>query len=260
MCAALINKWTHRRDAEGAKQEKFEFRNSNFESLFCELCTSALKHRLLLWLRLCRAANCARDGFTLLEVVLALTLFAVLGAILYGAFAVGHRAMEKTQGAFDSNQKFRSTVDLLGSYIRSSFPYRTSPQDPAVFYTGEESSVEFISAFSLAQGGRGMAKIRIYAENGPRGTQVIKLEEEIPVRLNQEKEAAAISNTLILRDRVSGFRLAYLDPQDEPENWRERWDQQERKGLPRAVRLSYRNENAKEVQWTFPVMMMVLAP
>ena len=205
--------------------------------------------------------NYAHGGFTLLEVVLAISLFAVLGAILYGAFAVGHRAMEKTQAVFDGNQKFRSTVDLLGSYIRSSYPYRMSPQDPAVFYTGEETRAEFVSAFSLAQGGRGLAKIRIYAESGPHDAQVIKLEEQVPLRVNLEKDGgAAISNTVVLREGVSGFRLAYLDPQDEMENWRARWDQDEHKGLPRAVRLRYRNENGKEVQWTFPVMMMVLAP
>ena len=105
-----------------------------------------------------------------------------------------------------------------------------------------------------------MAKIRIYAEGGPGDGQSIKLEEQGPVRINQEKEAVAIINTLVLRQRVRGFRLAYLDSQDERENWRERWDQSEHTGLPRAVRLSYRNENWKEVQWTFPVMMMVLAP
>jgi general secretion pathway protein J len=202
--------------------------------------------------------SAARGGFTLLEVVLAITLFAVLAAILYGAFAVGQRAVEKTQAVFDGNQRFRATIDLLGSYIRSSYPYRSSPQDPAVFFTGEETRAEFVSAFSLAQGGRGMAKIRIYAESGP--SQVIKIEEQVPVRLDQEKAEPTISNTLVLRERISGFRLAYLDPQAEPANWRERWDQEEQQGLPRAVRLSYRSENGKDVQWTFPVMMAVLAP
>jgi len=204
--------------------------------------------------------NLSQAGFTLLEMVLAFTLFALLGTILFGAFTVSQRAMEKTEVAFDGNQKFRSTVDLLGSYIRSSYPYRSSPQDPSVFYFGEETRAEFVSAFPLAQGGRGMAKIRIYAESAQGDAQVIRLEEQVPVRINQEQEVAAISNSLVLRERVSGFRLAYLDAQDERENWRERWSQDEHKGLPRAVRLSYRNENGKEVQWTFPVMMMVLAP
>jgi general secretion pathway protein J len=199
-------------------------------------------------------------GFTLLEVVLAITLFAVLAAILYGAFSVGQRAMEKTEAVFDGNQRFRATVDLLGSYIRSAYPYRASPQDGAVFFTGEEARAEFVSAFSLAQGGKGMAKIRIYAEAGRSGAQVVILEEQAPVRLEQEKTMATISNTLVLRERISGFRLAYLEPQEETEIWLERWDQDEHPGLPRAVRLSYRNENGKDVQWTFPVMMMVLVP
>ena len=202
----------------------------------------------------------ASGGFTLLEVLLAFTLFAVLGVILYGAFSVGHRAVEKTQIVFDRNQKFRSAVDLLGSYVRSSLPYRASPQEPEVFYAGGENQVEFVSSFSLAHGGRGIAKVRIYAENDQGGGQSIKLEEQVPVRLKEESSSAAISNTLVLRERVSGFRLAYLDSKDDIENWRERWDQNERKGIPRAVRMSYRNETGKEVQWTFPVMMTVLAP
>ena len=204
--------------------------------------------------------NAAYAGFTLLEVVLALTLFAVLGAILHGAYSLGHRAMEKTHVVFDRNQKFRSVVDLLGSYIRSSHPYRASPQDPAVFYSGEETQVEFISSFSMGQGGRGMAKIRIYAEGGEGDGQTIRLEEQIPVRVKQESETAPISNTLLLRERVSGFRLAYLEERDDGENWLARWDQDERQGIPRALRLIYRDESGKQVQWTFPVMMMVLAP
>ena len=42
----------------------------------------------------------ARDGFTLIEVVLALTIFALMGGILYGVFSLGHTAVEKSRGEF----------------------------------------------------------------------------------------------------------------------------------------------------------------
>jgi hypothetical protein len=56
------------------------------------------------------------------------------------------------------------------------------------------------------------------------------------------------------------MRLAYLDPDAEPEAWEERWDGKERRMLPRAVRLSYRRQDGKEVRWIFPIMMHVLRP
>jgi hypothetical protein len=58
---------------------------------------------------------------------------------------------------------------------------------------------------------------------------------------------------------VKDFRLTYLDPQSDEETWEESWDGRERRLLPRAVRFTYRDENGKEVRWTFPIMMVVLA-
>jgi hypothetical protein len=56
------------------------------------------------------------------------------------------------------------------------------------------------------------------------------------------------------------LRFAYLDPQAELETWEERWDGGERRTLPRALRLSYRDESGQETHWIFPLMMSVLAP
>ncbi|MGH7853761.1 MAG: type II secretion system protein GspJ [Candidatus Binatia bacterium] len=51
-----------------------------------------------------------------------------------------------------------------------------------------------------------------------------------------------------------------MDPQADEETWQERWDGQEQRRLPRAVRLTFVAEGGAEVRWTFPVMMVVLAP
>jgi general secretion pathway protein J len=198
-------------------------------------------------------------GFTLIEVVLALTIFALMGTILYGAFFLGHRAVEKSQGSFESNQKLRSFGDLLGSYIRSTYPYRVSPQDPTFFFEGEEDRLTFVSSYSLAMGGRGMAKVHISLENKENGAETVRLEENVPVRLGDESGEYGQHNGAVLQEGAREFRLAYLNPQVEEEKWEERWNGGEQKALPRAVRVSYRNGSGKEVRWVFPVMMSVLA-
>src|SRR6266545_1672035 len=76
-------------------------------------------------------------GFTLIEVVLALTIFALMGGILYGAFSLSHSAVEKSQVNSTRTQKQRSIADLLGSYVRSTFPYRESPQEQTAFFEGD---------------------------------------------------------------------------------------------------------------------------
>jgi general secretion pathway protein J len=199
-------------------------------------------------------------GFTLIEVVLALAIFALLGTILYGAFALSHSAVDKSQASAARNQKQRSVTDLLGSYIRSAYPYRNSPQEQEVFFEGASDSLAFVSAYSHGMGGRGMAKIFIGFDGNGSAEAALLLEEVTPVRLNTDEGPIGESHRVILEDRVEGMRIAYLDPDAEAETWEERWDGKERRMLPRAVRLSYRDPDGKEVRWIFPIMMHVLRP
>jgi general secretion pathway protein J len=198
------------------------------------------------------------DGFTLIEVLLALTIFSLMGTILYGAFSLGHSAVQKSQGAFEKNQKLRSLGDLLGSYIRSSHPYRASPQEPTIFFDGTEDRLTFVSAFSVGLGGRGMAKIEISGgQEDESGT--LMLTEETPVRMGEETAEAAQRSSIHLEEGVRELRFAYLDPEANEERWEEIWDGRERRALPRAVRLTYRTREGRAVRWVFPVMMSVLA-
>src|SRR5262245_6635967 len=161
-------------------------------------------------------------GFTLIEVVLALTIFALMGGILYGAFSLGHRAVERSENHVTQNQKRRSVADLLASYIRSTYPYRESPQEQSAFFEGDSESLTLVSAYSQGMGGRGMAKIQITADEDDNGRTTVKLQETVPVRINSESAAQGVNHEIVLYDNVRQFRLAYLDPQAEEESWEER--------------------------------------
>lgn len=202
----------------------------------------------------------ASSGFTLIEVVLALSIFALMGAILYGAFALGQSAVVKSQKNADESQKRRSAGDLIGTYIHSAFPYRDSPQDPAPFFDGEPNSVTFVSAYSHAMGGRGMAKIQISADEGASGRASLRLAETTPVRLNSDSGAAGQSQGFVLEENVRQFRIDYLNPQIEDDTWEESWDARERRSLPRAVRFIYVDDQGTKISRTYPIMMMVLKP
>jgi len=200
----------------------------------------------------------ASSGFTLIEVVLALTIFALMGGILYGAFSLGHNAVEKSEANSARNQKQRAITELLGNYIRSTFPYKESAQDQTVFFTGESDSVTFVSAYSQAMGGRGMATIHLSKEEDGDHRAALKVGETAPVRISAEAGAAGQSHSLTLQADMREIRFAYLDPQAEDEKWEDRWDGRERRVLPRAVGISFLNANGEEVRWIFPLMMTVL--
>jgi general secretion pathway protein J len=204
----------------------------------------------------------SQKGFTLIEMILAMTIFALMGTVLYGAFSLSHSAVEKSQRSFENNQKLRAVDEILGSYIRSAYPYRPSPQDGALLFAGEEAELTFVSSFSLAMGGRGMAKVRLFWEGDEKHAGLLRLEEETPVRVLSEEGNEGhegLRNGLVVREGVKEFRITYLDPQSDEEKWEERWDTKERNTLPRAIRLHYLTKEGREVQWVFPVMMSLLA-
>lgn len=201
-----------------------------------------------------------RNGFTLIEVTIAITLLALIAATLYGAFYLGQRAMVKSQIRSEESQRLRSAGDFLAGYIRSAYPYRFSRADASIFFSGQEDSLTFVSALSSGMGGRGMSEIAISWQSGEDGTGLLALEEKIPVRLGSEGENGGYRNSVLLGRGIREFSIHYLDLQGEDENWVDQWDGGERKALPRAVRLKYQGDNGEEVQWIFPIMMSVLAP
>jgi prepilin-type N-terminal cleavage/methylation domain-containing protein len=199
----------------------------------------------------------AAAGFTLIEVVLAITIFALMGGVLYGAFSLSHSAVEKSEKSFGRSQKTRSTGDLLATYLRSGFPYRESIQEQSIFFEGESNSLTFVSSYSHALGGRGMATIALETEDIDNNRTRFRLIETAPVRV--EGGDAGQRNSLVMEDGVRNFQLAYLDVEGDKETWEERWDGKERRRLPRAVRISFIDPDGKEVRWVFPIMMAVLS-
>src|SRR5439155_703708 len=74
-------------------------------------------------------ARTARAGFTLLEIVIALTALALVTVICYGAFHLGIRAMERGEVAVVAAQRLRVATDVIIRQIKSIVPYKARNRD-----------------------------------------------------------------------------------------------------------------------------------
>src|SRR5216110_3439363 len=106
-------------------------------------------------------ARTGRGGFTLLEIVIALTALALVTVICYGAFHLGIRAMERGEVAVVAAQRLRVATDVIIRQVKSIVPYKARNRDDEeyVFFMGTASSMAFISAAGL-EGGGGLTRVR----------------------------------------------------------------------------------------------------
>jgi general secretion pathway protein J len=199
-------------------------------------------------------------GFTLIEVTMAITLLSLIVVMLYGSFYLGERAMAKAQARSDQSQAIRTFEELLAGYVHSAYPYHASARNLAVYFIGDDRSVEFVSSLSVGLGGRGMAKVRVSSELVGNQGATVTLEEEMPVRVSEkDKGGGGYSNSLVIAEGLRGFRIEYLDSASENESWVDEWDGRQLRALPRAIRLIYQGEGGREVRRVFPIMIGMLA-
>ncbi|WP_373499508.1 type II secretion system protein J [Desulfococcus sp.] len=90
-------------------------------------------------------------GFTLLELIISLTILGVIVTIVFGALRIGVRAWEKGESDIDNRQRHRIVLDRIGQQMASIYIPVDLPMAEAAKYhlRGDAFSVEFISRTSL---------------------------------------------------------------------------------------------------------------
>ena len=84
-------------------------------------------------------------GFTLLEVMLAMTVLAMVVAIAYAAFYLGQRAVERGEVAVVTAQRLRVASDVLIRQIKSAVAYPARNRDEEVYpyFVGKTFAMAF---------------------------------------------------------------------------------------------------------------------
>jgi hypothetical protein len=175
-----------------------------------------------------------------------MTSLAMLTAIIYGAFHLGTRVLEKGQNAVVESQRLRATSDVLVRQLKSMVAYPARNQDDGAFwyFKGGPSSMQFVTAAGL-QGGGGLVEVTYTIDDGPRcggsGPCLLLTENPhiSPDSLGKGRVDRAGARTAILLDGFRHMSFEYWDPDEkDPPGYASHWNPFDHDRLPPAVRIS----------------------
>jgi len=172
-------------------------------------------------------------GFTLLELLIALSIVAALLAILLGGFRVGLAAWRQGEERAEAHQHLRSLAGLLSRSVAGTFPYgMPSPpgRKPVVQFQGEERRLAFVTfspPFPLAAP-IAFTAVTLAHEGGER--QGLSVWEKALPNVDPFK----VETPMFVDPAVSAVTFRYLSPEGE---WETRWDSAAEGRLPQAVEI-----------------------
>lgn len=169
---------------------------------------------------------------TLLEILLAMSIMAVIVVVLVGSARVGIRAWEAGERQATAQQEVRALVELLTDALSSTYPYKGrlgGGLQRVVLFQGEAEEVRFVTT---------APPLTLDAQAAPYHAVTLSRSDEdelqLVERLVPAEEPFGDSPRTVLSRTVTGFRLQYLDDKGA---WQDTWDGPTAGAIPAAVRI-----------------------
>ena len=170
-------------------------------------------------------------GFTLLEVLLALSIVAVLMVIVSGGLRIGLTAWQRGEERAAKLDRDRSLLVLLEGALAGAFPYRVTPGDaeePRLLFDGQSDHLTFATLSPPLPTAAPAAFSAVSLATEPAGLTLRQQILPSPVPLDRVQP-------MLVDARTSGIRFRYLG---EENSWEDTWDLAREDSLPRAVEIT----------------------
>jgi prepilin-type N-terminal cleavage/methylation domain-containing protein len=178
-----------------------------------------------------RARMRQRGGFTLLEIMLAVTILAVIITAVYNTWSAALTAWKRGTQITDTFQRQRIVLDTLSELTTSAVFYGAKPELYAVTGTHSDTagdSVSFVTASDVllppGEGiAAGMRRVTLSLENDKDGNVFLGL---VNAPALEDPDADTQNLIHVLSADVTGFTVRYLDPQNA--TWVDHWEEKTR--------------------------------
>lgn len=189
-------------------------------------------------------------GFTLLELLLAISILALMFALLAGGVRFGVAAWEKGSTLGKHTAELRTAHRLIRRQIERSRPVRRPDrrEERHLAFVGDADGLRFVAPPPAHLSEPGVYLIRLSIEAGARGKRLIMAWRRLQPDYSDFAEDGEMES-VILADRLADGAISYFGRLDDEEDgrWHRRWA--EAAELPRLVKISLRYPDAERRQW-----------
>ena len=172
-------------------------------------------------------------GFTLLEVLVAISIVGALLVIAFGGLRVAMAAWRQGEARVEAHQHVRAVAHILSRALGAAYPYRATigiSPELVVLFDGSEKRLEFVTQSPPLplQAPIAFTAVGIALEEGETPGLVVR-ERALPNR------DPFTEGTVVMRDpSVTSLAFSFLT---EDGTWTDTWNGQDSKTIPQAVRL-----------------------
>ena len=205
-----------------------------------------------------RIARARAQGFTLLEVLMAVMLLAVLLGAAYGGLRASANAMRAGEAAIDRTDRLRTAQEFLRRQFSQITPLGYAHDDKEglnVVFEGDGQFMRFVAPMPgyLSRGGPYVQTLEL-----ARGKDGLQLQFTDTMLNGYDAEKTSDGEPIVLLDRIAAGRFFYrgLDDQGQLGNWSSDWASTEI--TPLMLRVELTMQPGVQIPWpTLDVPLML---
>lgn len=173
-----------------------------------------------------RARILKPNGFTLVEILLAMTIMSIITLIVGSVFRLGINAWERGESETGQTQKLRILSGLISQQIKSAYPYWMNIEgENGVIFEGESDSLMFVTALADSSIS-GFKWVRYFYKDGVLYYNEGQLpDKEFHDKISDDEE--------VFDPEIGKVTFSYFSPEEE--EWLDSWESGE--SFPEAVRV-----------------------
>ncbi len=185
------------------------------------------------------------QGFTLLELLIGMTLVGFILTLLFAGLSLGLRSWEAGEQRMVSSSRQAIIIDFIRRTLEQTYPltWRVDNEDQLAF-AGERESLRMVGPLPMHEGAAGNFLIALDLGPGEsgRGTDLV-MRWQLPDARESGFDALEEAKPKVLAKAVKELNFSYFGAESETDEptWHDQWVHQ--KTLPELVRMRVTLEN-----------------